>query len=88
MFSIPLYFNYNPNVNMFFGLFQRSQYTGKGGLETYQFADYMGFLLDAQFIKYKTESDGDIIVEITPLGLNFLTYIKGQYPSTYNSKPY
>lgn len=64
------------------------QYAGKGGLETYQFADYMGFLLDAQFIKNITESNGAITVEITPIGLNFLTYIKGQYPSAYNSKPY
>ena len=63
-----------------------NKFVSLSNLQSAQFADYLGFLKDSLFIEYIGESS-DLSVQITPLGVDFLTYIKSEYPTTYNSKP-
>jgi len=68
------------NLTMFYNDFlKRSKFINT------QIADYLGFLKDALFIDY-IGSDNDITVRITPYGVNFLSYIKLQYPVAYKYK--
>jgi len=50
-----------------------------------QMADYLGFLKDMNFIEY-FQTDGEHKARITPFGLNFLSYIKTQYPLAYRHR--
>ncbi len=56
-------------------------------LETTQFADYLAFLVDTGFIEYKGQG-ADLTAHITPYGINFLSYIKGQYSTIYKYRPF
>ena len=51
------------------------------------FDQYLGFLESCKFIKIIIE-ESEKIVEITSYGLNFLSYIKSQYPTTYKYRFY
>lgn len=70
------------NLNQFYNEFLK-----RSNVATTQMADYIGFLKEMQFIEY-LESSNDITVRITPLGINFLSYIKVQYPTSYKYKPF
>ena len=53
----------------------------KSALNT-QMADYLGFLVDMGFIEHVGQGN-NLITKITPYGLDFLSYIKTQYPLAY-----
>lgn len=69
------------NLINFYATFQQ-----KSGLNT-QMADYLGFLVDMGFIEYSRQGS-DITTKITPYGLDFLSYIKTQYPLGYKYKAF
>lgn len=48
--------------------------------------EYFGFLKAMRFIEYVGEGE-EQIVKITPLGLNFLSYVKKLYPITFRDRP-
>ena len=56
-----------------------NDFVNRSGLQTTQMADYVGFLKDARFIAFFGDGQ-DVRVHITPTGVNFLSYVKGQYP--------
>jgi len=62
-----------------------NEFVKRSGLASTQMADYLGYLHSMRFVEYRGEGS-DLIVKITPYGVNFLSYIKGQYPSTYKYK--
>ncbi len=47
---------------------------------------YFEFLKDMRYIEYVGEGE-EQIVKITPLGLNFLSYVKELYRTTYRDRP-
>ncbi len=47
---------------------------------------YFGFLKDMEYIEYVGEGE-EQIVKITPIGLDFLSYVKRLYPITYRDRP-
>ncbi len=49
--------------------------------------DYFGFLVDTHYIEFIGENR-DSSIKITQQGLNFLSYIRTQYSSTYKYKPF
>jgi hypothetical protein len=60
------------------------EFLRRGGFQTTQFADYLGFLLYLNFIRY----EGDPIqVYITPYGVDFVSYLRAQYAGHYRLKP-
>lgn len=56
-------------------------------LQTTQFADYLSFLVEIRFIEYKGQ-DPDRTVRITPYGSDFLSYIQGEYSTSYSYRPF
>jgi len=66
-------------VNFYATFLQRSAFNT-------QMADYLGFLIDMRFIEYAGQGTTDITVKITPYGVDFLSYIKTQYPVAYKFK--
>ncbi|MGH9853870.1 MAG: hypothetical protein ACREBD_28845 [Blastocatellia bacterium] len=46
----------------------------------YQYADYIGFLQDAGFVE-RADKSNEVRFRITPFGIDFLSYIRIQYPS-------
>ncbi len=56
-----------------------NEFVKRSKLSTTQFADYLGFLRDSQFITIENP-ENDLVVKITPYGVDFLSYVKGQYP--------
>ncbi|MBU0708807.1 hypothetical protein KJ596_03595 [Patescibacteria group bacterium] len=64
-----------------------NEFIKRSKLAATQMADYLGFMKDMAFIEY-TGSDTDSSVRITPRGLNFLSYIKVQYPASYRYRPF
>ncbi len=70
------------NLINFYNEFQR-----RSNLQSTQYADYLGFLGSMKFIEYKG-SDTDLTVHITPFGVNFLSYIRGQYSNAYKYRAY
>lgn len=69
------------NLVSFYGDFLQ-----KSALKT-QMADYLKFLVDMKFIQYKKE-ETDITVKVTSYGIDFLSYIKTQYPLAYKYKAF
>lgn len=59
------------------------EYVQRGGAQTFQFADYLGFLRIANFIRYE---GNPIRVYITDYGLDFISYLRAQYAPIYRSK--
>lgn len=65
------------NLFMFYNEFlNRSQFSST------QMADYIGFLVDMKFVELFGEGS-NLRVKITPYGVDFLSYIKSQYPTSY-----
>jgi len=64
-----------------------NEFVKRSGLSSTQMADYLGFLKDMRFIEF-VEEDKAWNVKITAYGVDFLSYIKGQYPSTYRYRPF
>jgi len=64
-----------------------NEFVSRSHLQTTQFADYLAFLAEVRFTEYKGQHT-DITVHITPYGINFLSYIKGQYPTAYKYRPF
>jgi len=58
---------------------KRSQVTGL------QFTQYVGFLKQVGFVEISGDAN-DAVVKITPNGINFLSYVRSQYP--YHVKPF
>jgi len=56
-----------------------NEFVKRSKLSTTQFADYLGFLRDSQFIMIEG-TENDLVVKIAPYGVDFLSYVKGQYP--------
>lgn len=56
-----------------------NEFVKRSKLSTTQFADYLGFLRDSQFIAIEGP-ENDLVVKLTPYGVDFLSYVKGQYP--------
>lgn len=52
------------------------------------FKAYYKFLENWKFIQIITSKDNEKIVKITPHGLDFLSYIKSEYPGSYNIKSF
>ena len=64
-----------------------NEFVKRSNLAATQMADYLGFLRDMLFIEY-IGTGTDLRARITPLGVDFLSYIKGQYPTVYKYKAY
>lgn len=69
------------NLLLFYNEFIR-----RSKLATTQLVDYVGFLKDSQFITIDGP-ESDLIVKITSYGVDFLSYIRSQYPY-YGGKPF
>lgn len=61
------------------------EFTKRVSSPVVQFADYVGFLLSANFVRYE---GSPIRVYITDYGVDFLSYIRTQYAPTYRLKPF
>ena len=59
-----------------------NEFVKRSGLSSTQMADYLGFLKDMRFIEFVEENKA-WSVKITAYGVDFLSYVKGQYPSSY-----
>lgn len=64
-----------------------TDFLSRSKLQTTQFADYLGFLAQMRFIEYEGQ-DTDLTARITPYGTNFLSYIQGQYTTSYKYRPF
>jgi len=63
------------------------EFVRRSSLASTQIADYLGFLKEANFLEYFGE-DVSLRAKISAYGLDFLTYIKGQYPTSYGLRPF
>jgi len=63
-----------------------NEFVKRSKLSATQYADYLGFLRDSQFLEI-SGPENDLVVKITPYGVDFLSYVKGQYPF-YGSKAF
>jgi len=61
------------------------RFINQSKLITTQMADYLNFLQKARFVEYIGE-ENNLAIKITPYGINFINYIKGQYPVSYKNK--
>ena len=59
-----------------------NEFVKRSGLASTQMADYLGFLKDMRFVEFVEENKA-WSVKITAYGVDFLSYVKGQYPSSY-----
>lgn len=64
-----------------------NEFVKRSGLASTQMADYLGFLKDMRFIEF-VEENKTWSVKITAYGVDFLSYIKGQYPSSYRYRAF
>ena len=64
-----------------------NEFVKRSGLSSTQMADYLGFLKDMRFIEL-AEQNKVWNVKISAYGVDFLSYIKGQYPSSYRYRPF
>lgn len=64
-----------------------NDFVGRSGYASVQMAHYLGFLKDSGYITYEGEGS-ELSVKIMPYGIDFLSYIKQQYPSSYKNKPW
>lgn len=69
------------NLVVFYEEFRRRAADSK-----YQMPDYVRFLHTLGFIEY-FEDQPNFRVRVTPAGLGFLSYIRGEYPLTYDKMP-
>lgn len=59
----------------------------RGGTPNTQLADYLEFLRSMKFIEYY-DRDGEQHARITPYGVDFLSYLRAEYPAGYRFKPW
>jgi len=71
------------NLHIFY-----ENFTKKAISYTQTFNQYLFFLESWKFIQIITRKDNEKIVKITPHGLEFLAYIKNQYPTRYEHRPF
>jgi len=71
------------NLHIFY-----ENFTKKAISYTQTFNQYLFFLESWKFIQIITRKDNEKIVKITPHGLEFLSYIKNQYPTRYEHRPF
>lgn len=64
-----------------------NEFVKRSGLASTQMADYLGFLKDMRFIEFVEENKA-WSVKITAYGVDFLSYVKGQYPSSYKYRAF
>lgn len=64
-----------------------NEFLKRSRLYNVQMADYLGFLKNMNLIGYQGD-DNNLIAKVTPYGLDFLSYIKGQYQSAYIYKAF
>lgn len=64
-----------------------NEFRERSQLESAQFATYLSFLLTLEFIE-SVGAGNDLRMKITPLGIDFLNYIRAEYGSTYKFKPF
>ena len=69
------------NLAVFYEEFRR-----RAGDSKYQMPDYVRFLHTLGFIEYFGD-EPNFRVRITPAGLGFLSYVRGEYPLTYDKRP-
>ncbi|MBM4066951.1 MAG: hypothetical protein FJ266_15175 [Planctomycetes bacterium] len=69
------------NLAVFYEEFRR-----RAGDSKYQMPDYVRFLHTLGFIEYFGDKP-NFRVRITPAGLGFLSYVRGEYPLTYDKRP-
>ncbi len=70
------------NLIKFYNEFVKQTVTPRSSIE-----DYFGFLMNLNFIEY-IGVGSKLSVKITPQGVNFLSYVKNQYPLMCKSKPF
>ena len=63
-----------------------TEFVNRSKLATLQFANYINFLKESGFV-LTDGPENDITVKIAPYGIDFLSYVRGQYPY-YRSKPF
>lgn len=68
------------NLAIFYEEFRR-----RAGDSKYQMPDYVRFLHTLGFIEYFGD-EPNFRVRITPAGLGFLSYVRGEYPLTYDKR--
>ncbi len=64
-----------------------NEFLKRSGLHSTQMADYLGFLRDMNFMEYVADGT-DQRATITPLGVDFLSYIKTHYRTGYRYKAF
>lgn len=69
------------NLAIFYEEFRRRAADSK-----YQMPDYIRFLHVLSFIEYFGEQS-NVKIRITPAGLGFLSYVRGEYPIAYDKRP-
>lgn len=69
------------NLAVFFEEFRR-----RAGDTKYQMPDYVRFLHTLGFIEYFGDQP-NFKVRVTPAGLGFLSYVRGEYPLFYDKRP-
>lgn len=69
------------NLAVFFEEFRR-----RAGDTKYQMPDYVRFLHTLGFIEYFGDQP-NFKVRVTPAGLGFLSYVRGEYPLIYDKRP-
>ena len=69
------------NLAVFYEEFRR-----RAGDSKYQMPDYVRFLYTLGFIEY-FGNEPSFRVRITPAGLGFLSYVRGEYSLTYDKRP-
>ena len=62
-------------------------YIARSRLYSAKIEDYFGFLHSMQLIEFFGEGT-NFSVRITPEGAHFLSYIRSEYPATFNYKPF
>lgn len=64
-----------------------NEYIGRSRLYSVKPEDYFGFLLSMQMIEFFGEST-NFSMRITPEGIDFISYIGSEYPTTFKNKPF
>lgn len=64
-----------------------NEFFSRSGLRTTLFTDYLAFLSEMKFVEYKG-SGTDATMHITQSGIDFLSYVRQQYPTTYQYRPF
>ena len=67
--------------------FYYHDYISRSKFYSAKIEDYFGFLEAMQMIEFFGEGN-NVSIRITPEGINFLSYIKKEYPTTFNYKPF